>query len=106
MNKIDNKGLTPLMWAATKGNLEVVKLLLAQNVDLDKISNEGKTALILAAENGRFEIAQHLIDNGADKDIRDQSGETALDKARKKGHKIVIEILSIKKEQKTSKNKP
>jgi ankyrin repeat protein len=50
------------MWAATKGNPEIVKLLLAKGADITKTSKEGKTALNYAMANGHKEITTILTE--------------------------------------------
>ena len=59
---IDQQGVTPLMLAATKGNLEIVKLLLAKGADITKTSKEGKTALNYAMANGHIKITTILTE--------------------------------------------
>jgi hypothetical protein len=55
-------GLTPLSWAAEKGDEAVVKLLLARDgVDPDSKSNSGQTPLAWAAENGHEAVVELLL---------------------------------------------
>ena len=63
----DGPGDTPLMLAASQGNVKIVTILLKHKVDVNKQNSRGveKTALILAAEQGSLEIVSALIDNGA-----------------------------------------
>ena len=55
--------LTPLMFAAREGDLEITRTLTAAGADLNAIAGDGKDALGLAIFNGQYEIASFLIDN-------------------------------------------
>jgi ankyrin repeat protein len=60
-------GITPLMWAAEFGELEMAKTLLAAGADVNETNNIGATALH-GAKNA--EIARILIHAGADRNAR------------------------------------
>ncbi len=55
--------LTPLMFAAREGDLEIARVLIAAGADLNAIAGDGKDALGLAIFNGQYELASYLIDN-------------------------------------------
>src|SRR5262245_45509644 len=55
--------LTPLMFAAREGDLEIARNLVAAGADLNAIAGDGKDALGLAIFNGQYELASFLIDN-------------------------------------------
>jgi ankyrin repeat protein len=57
---------TPLHWAARKGNLDVVKLLLENGANPNAVDNSKNTPLHKAAGNGPTEVARLLLDSGAD----------------------------------------
>lgn len=65
----DCYGVTPLMRAANRGHLEVVKFLLARD-SMDAIDNEGQNALFHAIGGKKFEVAKLLIDKGINLNIR------------------------------------
>ena len=65
MNKADDGGHTPLYWPSSKGHLEVVKALLAAQVDVNKASNRGETPLSIARHRNHTEIAALLREAGA-----------------------------------------
>ncbi len=58
-------GLTPLMCASANGNIRIMKLLKARNVDLNALSGGGETAISAAIENEQMEAIQWLAANGA-----------------------------------------
>jgi len=55
--------LTPLMFAAREGDLEITRNLVAAGANLNAIAGDGKDALGLAIFNGQYELASFLIDN-------------------------------------------
>lgn len=63
----DNRGATPLMWAAGGGHLDVARYLIEVcNCDptqpqKGKRSFEGRTALHWAARNGHLEVVQYIL---------------------------------------------
>ena len=59
--KPDN-GMTPLMFAAHKGDAGIVKSLLAHGTNISRKNKEGKTALALAQEAHAMESVKLLTD--------------------------------------------
>ena len=55
--------LTPLMFAAREGDLEIARTLVAAGADLNAIAGDGKDVLGLAIFNGQYEMASFLLDN-------------------------------------------
>jgi hypothetical protein len=72
---------TPLTKAAGEGDLDTVRILLEQGVDVDGksflVGNE-LTALHWAAYNGRTDIVRILLEAGADMNFKDVVGYTPL----------------------------
>jgi len=64
--------------AALTGNIEIVKSLLEQGVDVNGKDLEGLTALMLSSFNGHTDIVKLLLDNGALIEARDKVGRTAI----------------------------
>jgi ankyrin repeat protein len=86
--------LTPLHMAARDGELDTVKKLLKQGVDINAASNvSGSTALILAATAGHESVVDVLLDAGAAVDSSDKLGGTALMYASSKGYIGVVNKL-------------
>jgi len=54
------KQFTPFMWAAQKGQLENVKIMLFGKPNLDKRTSDGKTVMDVAKEAGQREIVRLL----------------------------------------------
>jgi Ankyrin repeats (3 copies) len=91
--KIEDDGLSELMVAAAKGDLQRVIELLEFGADIDDVSVSGATALMYAARNNHFKIAQVLINGGADVNLVSHKNSTALSLASKQNHTQMIELL-------------
>jgi hypothetical protein len=68
----DMNGRTPLSYAAEKGNVLTVNLLLEYNVDLNVKCKNGWTPLSLAIEGGSAAVVQLLLANGVEINYRYQ----------------------------------
>jgi ankyrin repeat protein len=69
-----------LFSAVIAGNLEIVKLLLTKDTDVNMPGFASGTALMLAAD-GDIAIVKYLVEKGADVNKKDDEGNTALMKA-------------------------
>ena len=89
----DDRGAA-LRAAASRGEVEAVRSLLAGGVDVDDASAYGATALILACMRGHVDVVGILLDAGADADIADGFyGLNALGWAADNGHEEVVSLL-------------
>jgi ankyrin repeat protein len=73
-----NIGGTPLMYAASSRNIEVVRLLLEKGADVNARHSGNGGALMLAAQMGNPGIVKLLVEKGADVNLRNDYGYTAL----------------------------
>jgi len=67
--KIDarsNAGITPLMWASSRGLTPVVAALLSKGAGINAVDKGGLTALYFACAYSQSATALHLIEAGAD----------------------------------------
>ena len=87
---------TVFMRASASGDIETVRRLIDDGVEINGQSPNGTTALMAAIKNGRSEIACELIELGADLTICDQDGLSAIQWAQKKG---LTPFLSVLKER-------
>ncbi|XP_046984217.1 26S proteasome non-ATPase regulatory subunit 10-like [Schistocerca americana] len=87
-------GFTALHWAARRGDVVVVWLLVGAGAAVDARTEGGWTPLHVAAVNGRAEVAAELLVAGADRGATTRDGRTALDIARQKKHRRLVEMLS------------
>ena len=89
---------TPLMYAATYGHIEVIKLLLAEGADINLVK-ENMTVMGMAATTGQFESLELLIEAGADVNMKIQQTVPPLVCAVQRyipgaiNHKRCVEIL-------------
>ena len=75
-------GCGPNIQEATwTGNIEVIKQLIASDIDVNVKRNRGETPLHIAARFSRYEIAKLLISKGADVNARNDDGFTPLHQA-------------------------
>jgi ankyrin repeat protein len=70
--------MSPLLYAARDGRLEVAKLLLAKKADINQTDANAITPLIMAIVNNRVAVAKLLIEQGADIHASDWYGRTPL----------------------------
>ncbi|KAH9123274.1 hypothetical protein AeMF1_005690 [Aphanomyces euteiches] len=85
---------TPLFAAVLgKQAINVVRLLVECNIDVDLQDIHGRTALMIAAKNGDVEIVNLLLQQEPLVDLIDENGESALFYAAKAGHVDVVESL-------------
>lgn len=71
-------GMTPLLYAARDGNVDLARTLLDAGADLERSEGNAITPLLMALINGHVEVAHLLLDRGADVNARDFYGRTPL----------------------------
>jgi len=90
----DEEGVSILDMAITYDNVEMVKYLIENGIDVNKTNRRsGFTSLMAAACYGRVEIAKILLKNNVDQTAKDLKGFTAIDFARKMNKKSVLSLL-------------
>lgn len=89
----NNDGLTPIMIAASDGDIEIVKILIESNSDLNAKDVVNRSALGLAAHNGHNKIVNMLLKAGADPNSKSNSGTTALMMAAVDGKVEMVKLL-------------
>jgi ankyrin repeat protein len=89
----DNRGMTPLMYAALRGHMDMVKLLMCRKADVNARSIDGLTALGLAFLGASSECARILLEDGAGLDISIFAGGSAFHQAVQSKQLYLVKIL-------------
>ena len=84
---------TCLFAAATRGHVEVARLLLEHGADPELEMEQGWRALMTAAQQGFAPIVQLLLEHGADPGARNKNGDTALTLAEAANHKTALALM-------------
>ena len=82
-----------LLEAAIVGDLDRVRALLDEGVEIEARDKVGATALINTATHGHSQIVRLLFDYGANVNATTTGGETALLKAVEHGHSQIVRLL-------------
>ncbi|KAM4629734.1 DNA-binding protein RFXANK isoform 2-T2 [Polymixia lowei] len=84
LNQQDERGFTPLMWAAAFGEIAVMEFLLEKN---------GGTPLLYAVRGNHIRCVEALLGKGADLTIESDSGYSPMALAVALGHKKIQKVL-------------
>jgi ankyrin repeat protein len=72
-------GMTPLLFAARQGFIDIAAALLDAGVDVNqRKGGDEASALLVAAINGHFDLASLLLDRGADPNLIAENGVAPL----------------------------
>lgn len=91
---VNKTGWTPLHYAATRGHLAVMRLLLEHSAYIDAESPNGTTPLMMAAQYGTPQAVKLLLEEGADPLLRNQLNLSAIDFAHRAGRKESAEMIA------------
>ena len=90
---INKPGWTALHYAASSGQVEIMKLLLEKYAFIDAQSPNGTTPLMMAAMYGSPDSVKLLLDEGADPLMKNQQEMTAMDFATRGQRPDAVEML-------------
>jgi ankyrin repeat protein len=76
---VNQTGWTPLHYAATAGDVDMIRLLLEEHAYIDAESPNGTTPLMMAAYYGGPMATKLLLEEGADPTLKNDKGLTAYD---------------------------
>jgi len=99
----DGNGRTPLMLAADRGQLAVVRAFEQAGANVNACDNMKSNALMYAAHNTHPEVVEFLLECNADVDVTDASNKNALAYAMSKNdapHKRMVDAIIKKMYQK------
>lgn len=89
----DGEPRSALVAAARKGYLEIGKLLIQANSDVEFHDRDDESPLMAAAKNGHLSFVQYLIEQGAQVDAVADGDGTALIHAVRSNHIKVAKLL-------------
>jgi len=89
----ESPDLNTLHGVVLAGDLEQLKAMEEQEIDLNALDEYGFTPLHLAADRGHVELVRELLRVGADRGVRDSEGLTALELAEAAGQDEVVQLL-------------
>jgi glutaminase len=95
-NQTHTEAVVALTWAASQGDLNEVRSLIATGVQPGTADYDGRTPLHLAAAEGQLDVVRYLLAAGADPRPADRWGGTPLSDAEGNGH---TEIAALLREQ-------
>ena len=105
VNKADEDGWTPLLWASSKGRMVITKLLLNKGANINKAEDCGWTPLHMASRWCLPNVVKLLLKKGANVNKADKNGRTPLHWACHLGHVEIVKLLltapGIKVDKKT-----
>lgn len=91
----NNQGVTAIMAATQKNNVDTVKALIEKGADINIRNHNKDNVLLYAGAEGLLEIVKLAVQAGADTTITNRYGGTALIPASDRGHvDIVKELLT------------
>ncbi|XP_059060456.1 ankyrin repeat domain-containing protein 39 [Achroia grisella] len=94
VNAVDNSGYTPLHYAARTGHIDICKILLQNNANINSQTRSGMaTPLHKAAAAGKTDMVKFLIQSGASVEMQDVDGQTALHKAIENNKTDLVDFL-------------
>nr|XP_031837093.1 Usher syndrome type-1G protein homolog [Nomia melanderi] len=94
-NARDDGGMTPTLWAAFEGHIDVLRLLVAKGGDPDKTDYFGNTALHLAAARGHEYCVKFLVKFGCNIWSLDIDRHSARDLAAINGREMILQFLDL-----------
>jgi len=92
------KSFTPLSMASRFNNIDAIKIILDEGINIDIQTSEGKTALMQALESNNIESVSYLIENGASKEMVDYNEKRVTHYAYSSGNLELIKKLDPNKE--------
>jgi glutaminase len=92
-NQSEIENVVALTWAASQGDLNEVRALVATGVDPAAADYDGRTALHLAAAEDHLDVVEYLLGSGTESGPVDRWGGTPLSDAETNGHATIADLL-------------
>ena len=91
---INKPGWTPLHYAATAGDVPLIKILLENYAYIDAESPNKTTPLMMAAQYGTTGAVKLLLEEGADVSLKNDLGLTAIDFAQNAKRQESVDVIA------------
>jgi uncharacterized protein len=91
---VNKTGWTPLHYAATAGQVQLINMLLENHAYIDAESPNKTTPLMMAAHYGTPSAVKLLLEEGADPLLKNDLGLTAIDFAQRANKTDSAEIIA------------
>ncbi len=91
---VNQPGWAPLHYAATSGNVQLIKILLENHAYIDAESPNKTTPLMMAAHYGTPGAVKLLLEEGADVSLKNDLGLTAIDFAQNAKKQDSVDVIS------------
>jgi ankyrin repeat protein len=91
---VNKTGWAPLHYAASSGQLEIMRILLKHHAYIDAESPNGTTPLMMAAMYGTPEAVKLLIAEGADPNLKNELNLTALQFAQRANRQDIANAIA------------
>lgn len=88
-------GICPIHLAVAQNHVDIVRMLMEHNVQINIQHHTGITPLHYAAKHGDPDMLVLLLEDGADITIAMEDGSLPADLARENGYDEIADILSI-----------
>lgn len=92
-NETRINNIVHLIWAATNGDLDEIRRLESEGMDLSQADYDGRTALHLAASENQLEVVDFLIQRKVPIEPIDRWGGKPIEDAERAGHKEIVALL-------------
>jgi ankyrin repeat-rich membrane spanning protein len=94
LNLQDSNNSTPLLWAARKGSLEIVRALVERGASPEHVGMNNMNALLMSCRNGHLDAALYLSRCTNSVNHTDKDGHSALSLSAKNGYTdLVLSLL-------------
>jgi ankyrin repeat protein len=94
-NELDDRGWSPLVWAARSGHARLVGILISRGADPDLAdgASNGWTPMMHAIDVREMDAVRALLNRDADPDVAAADGRTALMLASAYGYSRIVRLL-------------
>lgn len=86
---------TKLHEASIQGDIDLVKSIISQGININSKDKDGDTALLKATEKGQLNVIKYLLKNGADIKAQGKNNEVVLNRLASKSHTIGPNLAEI-----------